>query len=147
MVAEYTVPISSLETYAENCTVNPRCGECCDIHQGEAIFISLTSNAGSPVFNITMRTDFINYTPVTKPDDEGDLLEISANNKLTGRWRFPDPIMEPAVTVGGQTFTDVLVLEDNTITDPNEIAALYFTRKEGVVGFKYGDGEAWALVP
>lgn len=148
MIAAYDPPASVPENFAENCINNPRCGQCCDQYSGEAIFIALKSANGRPVFNITTRPDFVNYTPLTKPDDSGDYIEISADNKLTGRWFIPDPNAEATVTIiPGRTFTDVLTVSDNNITEPGEVSTLYFTRQNGIVGFKYGNGDTWALVP
>ncbi|MFK7971072.1 MAG: hypothetical protein AB8F95_11925 [Bacteroidia bacterium] len=147
MIANYSNANSIPENYAENCSIDERCGQCCDQYQGEAISTRLTSGLGRPIFDIVIRPDFLNYTPETKPEDSGDVLEITADNQLNGKWFLPGAQPVATLTLDTRTFTNVYVVKDENLTDPSDVVAIYFTALEGIVGFEYGNGEVWSLLP
>lgn len=146
----YSSQQSGLEDQVENCNSVDNCGACCEYSYNSAfIFTEFLSTNLEFNFDVSLRKDFLRNNVLQDPTTIDDYLSITFNNRISMElFSIPDTTSAVNATLNGKTFTRVFAyVEDAVVLDPNskEPAAIYFTKDEGIVGFKLADGEEWSL--
>ncbi|MDX1908224.1 MAG: hypothetical protein SF053_14405 [Bacteroidia bacterium] len=139
-------PVSSgVEDLTQNCT-ELNCGSCCDEFRGTYLYGRFSSADGQFVFDITLRKNFLDHNVKDDPVTIDDYFSISFNNTLTcDLLHIPDTVLTGGVTLNGKTFFQVFSCETNAGNQPESPRAYYFTRSQGIVGFRLNNGDTWSL--
>ncbi|MEL6624649.1 MAG: hypothetical protein AAFQ83_25465 [Bacteroidota bacterium] len=139
------------ESLLTNCEELPRsCGLCCDEYVADFIGMTATSTNGEYVFQFVIRKDLIQQNAADeRPEDLDDSFSIDFNQSTISGFRcelFQLSTVELNTTImlNNKTFSKALVCEDEAVL-PNMPTGIYFTKEEGIVGWKLGDDEIWAL--
>ena len=150
MVFTYEAATSGFEELQEDCTFDDRCGACCYEYMAGYLYTALRSDDGAFVVNLTLRKDFLSHSPLDDPALIDDYLSMTFNNQLTCElYEIPSRVLTRNLTLNGRTYNQVWYCEANLAPNaPGDTpAACYYSRQQGIVGFKLADGTTWSLVP
>jgi hypothetical protein len=99
--------VTGHEDLIEDCE-DTRCGFCCSEYRNGFKYTQLRSFDQAYVFDITLRKDFISYTPFDNPEEIGAVLSISLNNTLTCTiLDLPNLTLTETVKVGNRDYFEV----------------------------------------
>lgn len=145
----YTDPFAEFDEMATNCDPDNDCGFCCNQFRSGVLFTQMANANQTLIFNITLTKDFLQYHPTDDPLAIKDMLSISFNSRLNcDFFGLPDTASTAKVELNGETINNVFICEDNNIGNnptPLQPVAFYFTKDEGIVGYKLGNGSTWKL--
>ena len=98
---------------------------------------------------MNMRKDFLRHTPEENPEDIGEYISITMNNRLTGNLFLLTPEYIAKVSLNGVDYTKVFVTKNDQILDPvsRDPFKFYFNEANGIVGYELANGEVWNLLP
>lgn len=119
------------------------CGFCCNEYRNGFLYTQLLSSDQGFKFDITLRKDFINYTPQDDPATIRAALSITFNEKLTcSVLDVPNVTFTETLNIGNRDFFQVFTCEygaSRGIDFAGEPVRFYFTVAEGIVGFEIAD--------
>ena len=145
---DYSPKDTGLLEQNEECENVRSCGPCCKYSYSFAFLTTdLVSANRDMSFEIAILKDFRQYSPLQNSATVRDYLTITFNKQLTAELSaLPDTLLSQNATVNGKTFANVFAYE---VSNPGGTSktpvALYFTKAQGIVGFKFADGEEWSL--
>ncbi|MEL6134098.1 MAG: hypothetical protein AAFR59_12105, partial [Bacteroidota bacterium] len=133
-----------------NCVELPgTCGLCCDDYTASFFGMTAQSTNGEYVFQFVVRKDFVQQTPNELPADVDDSFSIDFNQSTISGFRcelfqLSTVELNASITLNNESFSGVLVCEDQSVL-PNQPTGIYYNKEDGIVGWRLGDDEVWAL--
>ena len=144
----YFDPVADSEEIQINCDNSVRCGICCETMEGEYFFVQLADPNGTRIFNIILQKDLLRNDPGGSTAIP-DYISISVNDRMECEITdLATTTLEESIDLDGQVFANVLKCErnpDNLL--PGDPEAFYFTKSDGIVGFKFVGEAVWRLRP
>lgn len=134
---------------AVNCQDRGACGLCCDSYSEGYLFTQL-KNGGTISISIGVVKDFSDHTLSDSASLVPDMLQLTGASgaplALTPGTTAPS---YSSLKIHGRNFANVYqwgTPATPTSPIPSSVSAVYFTTKEGVVGYVTGDGILYGLV-
>ncbi len=114
-----------------------------------SIFLRFFPNPSMPGYYKSIK--FGAVIPGQNTKTNSDATVIFERDTITGynySWPYGDLIYHKSLTLGSKSFTDVYEIEliRNNVTIDNWVNKIYYTIRQGIVGFSNNQNELWFLV-
>ena len=138
-IFSYIEPFTGFEELIFDCE-ETKCGFCCNEFRNAYIFTQLTSSSGNFVFDITLRKDFVNNTPLDNLEDITASMSITFNNFITCNIiDIPNATFTETLNLNNKDYFQVFTCDNaggSVLELQGEPVKFYFTKKDGIVGFE-----------
>lgn len=134
------------EESATGC-ISSECATECDEYRSEVIISQLKSLVSGYQIDMQISKDFDLYSPYEPAAEIKDKITLRLNGSYTCIQReLPEANPNQTITLNGRTFNQVVVCELTVAeAETGEPSAIYYSKTQGVVGFRIGKSQVWRL--
>ncbi|MEM7375423.1 MAG: hypothetical protein AAF587_42910 [Bacteroidota bacterium] len=151
IILSYKNQESDFRSSADGCEEQGNCGLCCYSFNIGYYFVELSSPDASMAFQLLIEKNLITHSPTDPVSEIDDLMTIGVGNQFESTlFGLPDTVLPQSVSLNGKGFSRVFSHEDDiseypASTPANTPISFFFTKAQGIVGFKTFGGDIWAL--
>jgi len=151
-VVNFSAPSTGFIQQVEDCEDDENCGLCCIEFEAESISVLASSVDLDLSMEFTLSKNFLRHSSDEIRENISDVLEIRVSDSggLVCRLEdLPDPAGLSSIELNGKSFSQVFSCESQVVGNPpdsDQITAIYVNRAEGLLGWRSGTDEVWALI-